>query len=175
MVEPQNRYLARTPRAGLPCWSFWATKLQTKGGLKVKSGFEPPQNMHWQKRFCSCTCEILDLVARCALQLDWVLSSDRTRDKLLDSWGDGLLFPLTVTSETVSIHGVQVPYHYPEGLRAQLWCFSQTQKQKPYFPSCLADLYKPWRFDTPEAYQAEMPNLWVWAINSSCKTKVEAV
>jgi len=54
-----------------------------------------------------------------------------------------------------------------------LMLFTQAQKQKPYLPPQLANLYKLGRRSgPPEVYQAEMLNLWVWAINSSYKAKV---
>lgn len=50
--------------------------------------------------------------------------------------------------------------------------FTKAQKQKLYIPSQLAGLCKPWRFDPPEACQAEMPNLWLWSLKSSYEAKV---
>lgn len=63
----------------------------------------------------------------------------------------------------------------PRGARGLILVFfTKAQKQKPYLPLRLTDLYKPWRFDWPdESYQTEIPNLWVWTRKSICKAKAK--
>lgn len=119
-------YTPEWARAALPCWSFWATKFQTQGGLKIKSGSEPPQDICWQKRFCSSACKTLDPSARSALQLDLVIVSDRTGDN--DSQGNDLLFPLSVMS--VTEYSMHVPYHCPGGSRLNFDAFHKGSGRK---------------------------------------------